>query len=159
MSNISTDDPTSNKDNYTGFQVGPLTEFTLPLIGVGFDAALLYSQRGFKTGDQSSSLSYLEVPINLKYKISLLSLLGAYATAGPYFSYKIADSKIPDDWKDVKDSQFGLNFGLGAEILSKVQIGANYQMGITDDNKWTDATGKEHTFRNSTWTISATYFF
>ena len=33
-------------DNVTGFQVGPMIETTLPLVGVGIDAAVLYSQKG-----------------------------------------------------------------------------------------------------------------
>lgn len=36
-------------DNVTGFQVGPMIETTLPLVGVGIDAAVLYSQKGLET--------------------------------------------------------------------------------------------------------------
>lgn len=32
-------------DNVTGFQVGPMIETTLPLVGVGIDVAVLYSQK------------------------------------------------------------------------------------------------------------------
>ena len=35
-------------DNVTGFQVGPMIETTLPLVGVGIDAAVLYSQKGLE---------------------------------------------------------------------------------------------------------------
>ena len=31
-------------DNKTGFFVGPMAEFTLPIIGIGADVAALYSQ-------------------------------------------------------------------------------------------------------------------
>ena len=33
-------------DNTTGFFIGPMAEFTLPIIGLGVDGALMYSQRG-----------------------------------------------------------------------------------------------------------------
>ena len=33
-------------DNVTGFQIGPMIETTIPLIGIGLDAAILYSQKG-----------------------------------------------------------------------------------------------------------------
>lgn len=154
VSNISTD-AKSNIDSYTGFQVGPITEFTVPLLGLGFDAALLYSQRGFKVADQTTRLSYMEVPVNLKYKFMVVPiLLGAYATAGPYLSYRLSGSNAADSWKDY---QSGLNFGFGVDIVSKLQIGANYQLGLTKD--YLDAANKKESAKNSTWTISAAYFF
>ena len=36
-------------DNVTGFQIGPMIEGSLPLVGVGFDAAILYAQKGLET--------------------------------------------------------------------------------------------------------------
>ncbi|MGI6882427.1 hypothetical protein ACMY0K_13075 [Bacteroides sp. KG121] len=38
----------ANKNNSTGFFIGPMAELTIPVIGVGIDAALMYSQRGNK---------------------------------------------------------------------------------------------------------------
>lgn len=35
-----------NKDNSTGFFIGPMAEFTIPVIGLGIDGAVMYSQRG-----------------------------------------------------------------------------------------------------------------
>lgn len=35
-------------DNATGFFIGPMAEFTLPVVGLGIDAAALYSQSGLK---------------------------------------------------------------------------------------------------------------
>ena len=34
------------KDNVTGFNIGPMVEVMAPIMGVGFDAAILYSQKG-----------------------------------------------------------------------------------------------------------------
>lgn len=36
------------KDNSTGFFFGPMAEITIPVIGLGVDGALLYSQKGDK---------------------------------------------------------------------------------------------------------------
>ena len=47
--NISTvhfDSDLFKADNLTGFQVGPMIECQIPLVGLGFDAALLYSKKG-----------------------------------------------------------------------------------------------------------------
>ena len=42
------DDAMSNlkTDNFTGFFIGPMAEFTIPIVGLGVDGALLYSQTG-----------------------------------------------------------------------------------------------------------------
>ena len=37
------------KDNVTGFNIGPMVEVMAPVMGVGFDAAILYSV-GFRVG-------------------------------------------------------------------------------------------------------------
>lgn len=37
--------------NFTGLQLGPIIEFGLPVIGIKFDAAVLYSQQGLKLDD------------------------------------------------------------------------------------------------------------
>ena len=39
-----------NKDNSTGFFIGPMAEFTIPIVGLGVDGALLFSQRGKLVG-------------------------------------------------------------------------------------------------------------
>ena len=36
------------KDNFTGFFIGPMAEFNIPIVGLGVDAALLFAQRGIK---------------------------------------------------------------------------------------------------------------
>jgi hypothetical protein len=62
-------------DNVTGFQIGPMIETTIPLIGVGLDAAILYSQKGMdvksETGTSTNvKTDYIDVPVNLKWKLS-----------------------------------------------------------------------------------------
>lgn len=39
-----------NSDNTTGFFFGPMAEVTIPVVGLGVDGALLYSQRGEMIG-------------------------------------------------------------------------------------------------------------
>ena len=57
-------------DNVTGFQIGPMMETMIPVLGLGFDAAILYAQKGMdlKSGtgvtDQVKT-SYLNVPFTL----------------------------------------------------------------------------------------------
>ena len=67
------------KENSTGFFIGPMAEITLPIIGLGVDGALMYSQRG--SGDVKQQ--GLEVPVNLKYTFGLGSMLGSYSCTSP----------------------------------------------------------------------------
>ncbi|GHT40819.1 membrane protein [Bacteroidia bacterium] len=152
--------------NLTGFQVGPMIELMVPVIGIGVDAAVLYSQDGFKVAGEEFTNRNLLVPVNLKYKLSFLGLIGAYATAGPYVKLKLSsdDFNLAGFENAAKAKSFGagLNFGLGIELLSHLQVGANYQLGLTDN--YGEATkldlAKEAIGGKSRgWVISAAYLF
>ena len=98
-----------NKDNSTGFFIGPMAEITIPIVGLGVDGALLFSQRGKSDVKQTG----VEVPVNLKYTIGLGSLLGIYFAAGPDFFFDF-DKK---DNVDRKKTQVGLNLGVGVKLI------------------------------------------
>ena len=175
MSSISFNEDAINDlldvSNYTGFQVGPMVEFTVPIIGIGMDAALLYSNEGFKingingfddiegifeTESQTYKTNNLLIPVNLKYKMSFMDVVGAFVTAGPYAKFRLSDD-LKDQYKS-KSFGAGLNFGIGVEFLGQLQVGVNYQLGLTDDFKTLEASdalkGKDRM-----WTVSAAYLF
>lgn len=108
-----------NKDNSTGFFIGPMAEFTIPIVGLGVDGALLFSQRGKDEVKQTG----LEVPVNLKYTIGLGSLLGIYVAAGPDFFFDFKKK----DYVDRKKAQVALNLGAGVKLLKHLQVGVIYQ--------------------------------
>jgi hypothetical protein len=164
LSSVSLSDAAANvqTENLTGFQVGPTIELMIPIVNFGVDAALLYSQQGFKIKGikDDYKTNTLEIPVNLKYKISALDLLGVYLAVGPYASFKLSDD-VPDAIK-AKSFGAGLNFGLGVELLGHLQVGANYKLGLTDDYGSATVAGMAATaFKGQQrgWTISAAYFF
>ena len=131
-----------NRDNLAGFQVGPMVEGMFAL--VGFDLAVLYSQENMNLPKFSPTqrdvidtweeckMNNLKVPLNLKVKIMLLpKLLKVYGTMGPYINLKLSSDLI-EQWED-KSFGAGMNFGFGAEVLSHLQVGVNYQLGLTED--------------------------
>ena len=150
-------------DNVTGFQVGPMIETTLPLIGVGLDAAILYSQKGMdmkaKGEEKSTSIKtdYLDVPVNLKWKIGL-PIAKIYFAAGPYIGFRVGGDKI---WNvlgeqiEAKNFSAGLNFGVGAELISHLQVGLNYGLGLTENY----SVGKDLKAKNRGWSITAAILF
>lgn len=52
------------KDNSTGFFFGPMAEITIPVIGLGVDGALLYSQKGDKMEGLDMKQSGLDIPVS-----------------------------------------------------------------------------------------------
>lgn len=139
-----------NKDNSAGFFIGPMAEITIPIVGLGVDGALLFSQRGKGDVKQIGA----EVPINLKYTIGLGSLLGVYSAAGPDFFFDF-DKK---DNVDRKKTQVGLNLGVGVKLIKHLQVGVNYQFPMGDSFKWKEV-GHAIGAKNKTWQISAAYLF
>lgn len=149
-------------DNVTGFNIGPMIEGTLPLIGVGFDAAILYSQKGLGLKDRDDVKNdYIDVPVNLKWKFGLPILKG-YLTAGPYVGFRVGGEKfwdIPElvgDQLQAKSFNAGLNFGAGVEVIKHLQVGFNYALGLTNDYSTSkgDLDGK-----NRGWSITAAVLF
>ena len=155
--------------NFTGFQVGPILEFTLPIVGLGMDAAVLYSQQGLKfqfdNADFNGRQSTLDVPVNLKFKFGLVKNFGAYLTAGPYASFKLSGNSISIATENIKNDLTnesfgaGINLGAGFELFKHLQIGANYRISMTDDYKSLDTGNLDFNGKDRIWSITAAYFF
>lgn len=153
-----------NKDNTTGFFIGPMAEITLPVVGLGFDGALMYSQRGKGEVKEQG----LEIPINLKYTIGLGSFAGIYLTAGPDFFFNFKDINLEDiisingkpttpETINSKKSQVALNLGAGLKLLKKLQVGITYQIPMGDSFELENL-GKG-VGKTKTWQVSAAYIF
>jgi hypothetical protein len=155
-------------DNITGFHLGPTLEAALGAGGIGFDAAVLYSQKGFASERKTVRNAFLEVPVNVKFKLGL-PLVNPYVAAGPYVDIRIAGDKswtVAETAESIghriktKNFGAGLNFSAGAELLRKLQIGITYSLGLTDNYANFDPKdvnsyrGKAHT-----WSVGATVFF
>lgn len=148
--------------NRTGFIVGPTIEAMVPFIGLGLDGSLLYSQKGINIDNGlkhiDGSFSYLEVPVNLKWKFGIPKVIGIYLAAGPYASVALGNSL--KEFKDnlrLDDFDWGVNAGAGVELFSHLQVGVNYSYGISKSKLMFDAV--DYNFHNRMWTISAAYFF
>lgn len=145
-------------ESSTGFFIGPMAEITLPIIGLGVDGAVMFSQKGKGDTKQQG----IEVPVNLKYTFGLGSMFGIYLAAGPDFFFNFKDITLPVwvgddatyDTKVSKKTQVALNLGAGLKLLRKLQVGVTYQvpMGNSFDLKNVDV-------KNKTWQVSLAYIF
>lgn len=158
--------------NKAGFFVGPTVKFTLPIVGLGIDAAALYDQREAKTNGETLKSQSIQIPINVRYGIGLGSMAEIFAFAGPQFGFNIGDKD--KTWGDVKDtaakwtlksSNVSANVGIGATILSKLQLKVNYNIALgktseVDIKEGADAAWKTITgAKANAWQVSAAYYF
>ncbi len=152
-----------NSDNRAGFTGGLMADFTVPVIGLGFDASVLYAARSVDLSNDNGTKttktrSYIDIPINLKYKIGL-PLVGKvvtpFLTTGPDFSFLLSSKNI-DNALHSREFDFAWNIGAGIEVLSHVQVAASYGFGITKSASGDDSI---YSGKNRCWTITAAYLF
>ena len=187
LANISTSSDnivSNNLKSKQGFFVGPTVKFTLPLIGLGIDAAALYDQREGEANGENIKFQSLQIPLNIRYGVGLGSLANVFAFAGPQFGFNIGDSSkklkanLADTYKEwtLRSSNLSINVGIGATLFSHLQARLNYNiaMGKTGEVKDVydvasaavtaagkvagDVAGVTETKANS-WQVSLTYFF
>lgn len=139
------------KENSTGFFIGPMAEVTIPVVGLGVDAAVLYSQRG----DGELKQQGLDIPINLKYTIGLGSMFGVFIAAGPDFFFNFKDIDIAD--LEAEKRLVSLNVGAGIKLIQHLQIGVNYNIPLGDSFKLKNVGDVDSKYR--TWQVSLAYMF
>lgn len=178
VTNMSLNSEVFDADNQTGFFIGPTVKFTLPIVGLGIDASALYDQRDakVKVEDDGESVESkiknqsINIPINLRYGVGLGSTASLFLFAGPQFGFNVGDKnqslfKDAAQWR-LKSSTFSVNVGLGAMLLSHLQISANYNIacGKSADASLVKAAealtnaGKDKS-RNNSWQIALGYWF
>jgi hypothetical protein len=144
-----------------GFFIGPMAEFTIPVVGLGVDGSLLFSQKGVKADSDASKQYGFDIPVNLKYNIGLGSLFGIYIAAGPDFYFDISKDKSVANIAEAKKkrAQVGINVGAGVKLLGHLQIGANYNIPLGDSFSLEAVGHALGGAKTKTWQVSAAYIF
>ena len=158
-------------DNSCGWNAGVMAEFTVPIVGLCFDASLLYSRmnnaisddvegaaKDVTDSDMTYGKNFLEIPINIKYKFQIpvvASIIKPYLFTGPSFAFKL-DKSIMD-----KTFQAAWNVGVGLELFRHLQIPGSYGFGMNNVAKevFNEANVETLKAKNNYWTISAAYLF
>lgn len=160
------------KDNGCGFTGGVMAEFQVPVVGICFDASLMYTHMTAKTDviendangnvvddNISPSKNFLEIPINLKYKIGIIPAVQPYIFTGPSFAFKLGGD---ENVFKTRTFQTAWNIGVGVELLKHLQIGGSYGFGMNNILKNTgliNNTSNNIKLKNNYWTITAAYLF
>lgn len=159
---------TFDSKNSCGFTVGVMGEYMVPMVGVGVDLSLQYSRLKFKVGVDDEDgfydkgLNYLEIPLNLKYKVNIpmvASIVKPMIFTGPTLSLLLKKDALID-----RTCQWGWNVGIGVELINHLQISGAYTFGINNIVKNFAESNEAGNIRdikvkNNYWMVSAAWLF
>jgi hypothetical protein len=132
--------------NKTGFHVGVLYKFQIPLVGVAVQPELIYSQTkgdvkleysGLSAMKSEVSVDYLQLPVSLQWGLDLI-LLRPFIQVVPYIGYCInKDTSIKDLKLKTNDFNYGVGLGAGLDVW-KLQVSGRYcwDLGNMADYEW-----------------------
>ncbi|MBL4745474.1 MAG: PorT family protein [Flavobacteriaceae bacterium] len=158
----------------TGVHIGVIGEFKVS-DKFSVQPELLYAMQGYKskdfdglvTSDDTLKLSYINLPVMLKYYM----IEGMSIEFGPQIGILLAakadGSEIYEgettSWKDydmdeyLEKVDFSLNFGLGYELENNLFFQARYTIGLSDISKQEE--GYEGKLKNNVIQLSVGYKF
>jgi hypothetical protein len=173
-STFSGDTDGMNLKSKIGFNIGAFAAIKLS-DKITLQPELLYSTQGVKaenvsglvgdimyTGDVKFNLSYLNVPIMMKYYVAE----NFYLETGPQIGFLTSaktstkiDGYSQTSEQDVKDYfesvDFGLNFGAALDFSKKVSAGIRYNLGLS--NIFKTQPGDNSKTQNSVFSLSLAY--
>jgi len=166
LTNLSINAHGWDKSNQAGFFIGPTVKFTLPIVGLGFDASALYDQRKGKIEDLDIKQQSIQIPINVRYGFGLGSTASIYLFAGPQFGFNVGSKTVEnilDGTWTFKGSNVSANVGLGVMLLSHLQISANYNFALSKTGELETAGVLSQSFKENAkmnaWQIAVAYYF
>lgn len=153
-------------DNSCGYTLGVMTEFQVPIIGIGFDLSAMYTRMNSdinvapaKGEHVAYNKNFLEIPLNLKYKIGLpliSKIITPYVLTGPAFAFKLDKNSV--DALKTKTCQVAWNVGVGVELIQHLQITGSYGFGINNiADHWVNTESAK--VKNNYWTVTAAWLF
>ena len=163
-----------DKTNQAGWFFGPTVKFTLPVVGLGMDASVLYDYRAAKldyaTMTQTVKQQQIAIPVNARYSIGLGSMASVFIFGGPQIAFNIGEKEYQWNMKStyaLKNSNFSVNLGFGVTAFKHLQVSANYNIscGKTGHATWKSATDaatsvfNKKSSRNNSWQVGVAYFF
>lgn len=150
-------------DYESSWYMGIQAKVTLPILGLGADGSLLYSQD--KISD--ATINSLCLPIHLRYDLQLPGIT-PFAFAGPQFAYNLTDDFEFEAFKgalvsaDTKAFTTKFDLGFGVVLANHLQIAYSYSIPMSDSFEldyskvYHDASNN---FQLGTHRLGATFFF
>ena len=154
-----------------GFFVGPTLKIDfLPFLGV--QGSIFYEQANSKVAGEKIKRQSVIVPIDVRVNLKLNEESGIYLATGPQFGFNVGEDEFTwsesDSYKNtfqLKKSMFNWNFGIGAMLTKKIEVGVVYSLGIAKTGELEAEIDRakdnndELKPKSSTVQVSATLFF
>ena len=117
LTSMSLDANAISKSNQAGFFIGPTFKFTIPIVGLGFDASALYDQRkgtisGVNGNETSIKEQSIQIPINIRYGIGLGSTASIYFFAGPQFGFNVGGKTVSETINNISEERTDQHSGI-----------------------------------------------
>ena len=155
----------------TGWFFGPTAKVMLPIVGLGVEANLIYSQSKSEIAGDCLTKRSIELPVYLRYEFSLPVInkfLEPFVAVGPQWGWNLGDKDLDIDvikteYK-LKNSNLSLNLGLGAIVLDHVQFHINYNLALGNTGECNVYNQAKEVIlnkksRTNTWQVSVAYIF
>lgn len=159
-------------DSRTGVHAGLVLDFSFPMLPVGIESGIYYSQKGAEVSEAGATatlqLDYVEVPVLAKINFGPPGPFSPHVVVGPYAAYNInsefdvsaGSASVTEDFSEfTSDIDFGGVIGVGADFsmgVTKLNLQARYSRGLIDINdNGLDGEGEY----NSVFSISAGIMF
>ncbi|MDR0371404.1 MAG: PorT family protein [Prevotellaceae bacterium] len=123
------------KNPALGFEVGAL----LAQKGSAFNYENVEGENLIETIQKGyREVNFIEIPLNLRFRFSL-GIAGIYGFGGMYGAYALGGKTVGEATDEISKMSFGefsdrldfgYSFGLGVELLRKLQLGATWSRGL-----------------------------
>ena len=170
-----------DSSNKMGFFVGPTAKFTLPVVGLGIDASLLFDHRSFNVeferreghttvASESIKQQSIQIPVNARFAFGVGDVASILVFAGPQFGFNLSGKKSFGqiaDWK-FNSSNLSFNIGAGAMFLKHFQATLNYNIALGKTGEFDvhstaedikDVFNGRYDGKMHAWQLSVAYFF
>ena len=131
-----------------GFFFGPKIKATIPGFGLGFDAALIYSQKYYSIIDdlsdekrqtfETDKMSFIQTPVNVRWDMGFHGW-GIYLAIGPQWTWYIGQGSWNDSETfaaNFKHSALGLNLGGGLWLFDHMNLGFSYTIPMSKNGNY-----------------------
>ena len=166
-----------NSTDLTGFQIGVVYQAMPKTSGFGVEIGALLSQKGCTFSDSANisnvikqgykELRYLEVPLNLRYHLSV-GMLGIYGFGGVYGGYALSEKTVDESTNNTQNAiyptfgdhvDYGYNFGAGVELFKKIQFGASLSRGLKNTATGIEGLPTPTKTTNRVYSVNLVYLF
>lgn len=153
-----------DSDNRLGYCGGLLLDLNIPVVGLGFEASVMYTHRDNRLTDRDRVFKrdYIDIPVYARYRLGLAKVQKVFAPlvfTGPNFSILFSEN-APSNYKNRK-TYLSWDVGAGADLFNRLRVTATYGIGISKAMEYVDSeyNGDKVEGKDRYWTLNVALLF